>query len=389
MGSLQNDAYPKTTLKRFLKNMGIYELNAELMAKKNQVISLNGEIARKNVEIACNLEQIKRKDEEIVRKNEEICRKDKEIALKNDEIAQKIEDILVLKGKLSQYRDLKEAFKQIEDLDASMENSPEKTVVVAEPEKIIEEEAKIPEKTADIETKEDNLEADNEESPGSSPVQPEQQQIDASSDNSQAPNQLPGLTMSQLQRWCTSSTTSSLSPINHRESSENNLEGPDNQPPGPLVPITPGNRGPGSLSSDLNSSNSDPDPRMIPDPRLIFHPSEDSIISGHGMMVGNEFLVDPQMRPGPMGPVLMGHPGQMRPMPMVPPPGLHPMQMRPTLPMMYHPHMGQQMYVQPGGQHPLKLTNRPPLGPWIRPVPVYPQMELQPIFPQPGEPMTD
>ena len=59
--------------------MDIYKVNAELMAKRNQVISLNGEIARKNVEIACNLEQIKRKDEEISRKNEEISIKDKAV----------------------------------------------------------------------------------------------------------------------------------------------------------------------------------------------------------------------------------------------------------------------------------------------------------------------
>lgn len=380
--------------------MGIYEINAELMAKKNQVISLNGEIARKNVEIACNLEQIKRKDEEIARKNEEIFGKDKEIALRNEVIANKSEEILKLKEKLRQYRELKEAFKQIdpEDLETSLENSPEKTVVAAEPDKMVEEATEKLEKGANLEVDNEgssgNLEADDEESSGfgSSPV--EQQQIDAGSDNSHAPNQLPGLSILQLQRWC-SSSTSSVSPINPKNSSDNTLRGADEEKS--LVPVTPG-----SISSDLNSSNSDPDPR------LIFH-SEDGVISGHGIMVSasGEFLIDPQMSMGqpvplrpdfpmgkPMRPVLMGHPAfpggvAMGPQLMESPMGKHPMgpmpmhmQMRPT--MMYHPsQMGQQIYVQPG--QPLKLTNRPPLGPFIRPVPVYPQMDLQPIYPQTGQ----
>jgi len=374
--------------------MDIYKVNAELMAKRNQVISLNGEIARKNVEIACNLEQMKRKDEEISRKNEEISIKDKEIAMKNDEIASKSEEVFKLRGKL---RQLKEAFKQIdiEDLEASIENSPETTVVAAEPDKMVEEVTENQENGANEEVQEDNSEADDEGSSGSSPA--EQQQIDAGSDNSQshALNQLPSLSILQLQQRWASSSTSSVSPINHKDASENTPGGGGVNKP--LVSVPPGFQeripGPGSLSSDLNSSNSDPDPRMI------FHP-EDSAISGHGLMIGGEFLIDPQMPMGPLGPMLMGHP-QMRPVPMVPPHlmespmgkpmGPMPMHMpmsplRP--PMMYHPQMGQQIYVQ-AGQHPLKLTNRPPMGPFIRPVPVYPQMELQPMFNQTGEPMTD
>ena len=136
--------------------MDIYKVNAELMAKRNQVISLNGEIARKNVEIACNLEQIKRKDEEISCKNEEISIKDKEIAMKNDEIASKSEEVFKLRGKL---RQLKEAFKQIdvEDLEASIENSPETTVVAAEPDKMVEEVTENQENGANDEVQEDNF----------------------------------------------------------------------------------------------------------------------------------------------------------------------------------------------------------------------------------------
>lgn len=434
--------------------MGVYEVNAELMAKRNQVISLNGEIARKNVEIACYLEQIARKDNEIKRKTEDNFSKAKEIALKNDEIARMFEEILKLEGKLRQYRDIKEAFKQIEDSEDNQqfsgidENLPEEVTVLAaaeEPDKMGEEIAENQEKNANLEAllevvnaekdREDNLEADDEESSGSKRSSPnEQHQIDAGLDNSHASNKLPGLSIHQLQRWCGttsyvpegSSITSSISPnrgstpIHPQDSSDNTPKGDDK----PLVRVTPRSLSSGFRSADLNSTNSDPDPRTI------FHHSDprgsdpDSIISGHGLMVGDEFLINPAQMSGmgpvpmsPMGhPMLMGHHPQMRPVPpgypMVPqmdspmgkvPMGpMGPMHMGPT--MVYHPQMGPTMMYHPqmgpAGQHPLKITNRPPpMGPFFRPIPMHgspmhpqghPQMEMQPNFsPQTGEPMTD